>query len=266
MLSGKGSIVKWMFQIRRGVILWMALWLTAGTVWASQGTMTAGDGQTEVMAGVVVDYMGKLRFEVYQQGTTTPIEGASVELYITSLDRYVLLGLTDSDGACELDVAYNMDPSANLDDQFENIDGTLKFQENLLLLNSNEIKYQVYKSGWKPYPYQGTEILEGNEVPHVVTVYLYKTSTSGGSGGGSGSGSGSSGSSSTADNSIIQIEDEEVPLADFTEGEKTGGIPKTGVEGAVAYWIAGAVFFLLAGGILMFLWNKELEIRRRERR
>lgn len=246
-------------------ILCMILWLAAGTAWAGQGTVVENNGQTDVVAGVVVDYMGKLRFEVYQRGTTTPIEGASVELYIPSLDRYILFGLTDAEGAYELDIAYNMDPSANLEDQFQTVDGTLSFQGILLYLNSNEIRYQIYKSDWLPYPYQGTEILSGNQVPHVVTVYLYKKSTGGGGSGGGGSSTSSGGSSSSQDDPATLIE-EAAPLAGLDGGDKTGGIPKTGVEGAVPYWIAGAAFFLLAGGILMFLWIKEQEIKNRERR
>lgn len=208
-------------------VLCIALWLTAGTPEASQrqGIVAGNNSQTDIVAGVVVDYMGKLRFEVYQQETKTPIEGVAVEVYITSLGRYVLLGLTDVDGASELDIT-------------------------TLYLNSSEIQYQLYKSGWLPYPYRGTEILEENKVLHVVTVYLYRAGTSSDD---SGSVSSSGGGTSADDVTLIE---EPFPSPGLDE-KKTGGIPKTGVGGAIPYWVAGSVFFLLAGGIMMFLEIKE---------
>lgn len=252
-------------------ILYMALWLTAGMAWAGQGqgTVSENNGQTDIEAGVIVaDYMGKLRFEVYRQGTTTPIEEASVELYIPSRDRYVLLGLTDANGIFELDFNYNSDSSADLAAQFLASDGTLAFQGTLLYLTSNEIQYQVYKSGWLPYPYQETETLTINQDTQVITVYLYKQSTGGGSGGGGGSStsSGGSGSGGSSLDDLFELIEDEAPLAGLDPGEKAGQLPKTGVEGAVPYWIAGTVFFLLAGGILVFLWKKEQELKKRERR
>lgn len=258
-------------------IMCLAAWMTAGTVWAGEGQVSdsGNGGQTDILAGVIVEYMGKLRFEVYQQGTTIPIEGASVELYIPSLGRHVLLGMTDANGVYELE--YSLDTPADPDSQFQTVDGALIFQGTLLYLSSSEIQYQIYKSGWYPYPYQGMEILSGHEVPCVITVYLYQESveptTSGGSGnGGSGSsGSGSSGTGSTSDggastDDAITIINDPFPGAGLNEGENAGGIPRTGVEGAIPYWIAGALFFLLAGGILLFLWkngtgNKENEER-----
>lgn len=263
---------------KRGLltVLCMALWLTAGMTWAgqSQSVGTYNGGQTDIMAGVIVDYMGKLRFEVYQRGTTTPIEGASVELYVTSLERYVLLGMSDANGVFELDIAYNTDSTTDLDAQFQTVDGTLTFKGTLLYLNNNELQYQIYKSGWLPYPYQGTVVLAWDEIPQVITVYLYKQDTGGGGNGGGGgggsstssggSGSGSTGSSSPLDD-LFTLIDENAPLAGLEMGD-VGGIPKTGVEGAIPYWIAGVLFFLLAGGILVFLWKKEQGIEDRERR
>jgi len=228
-------------------ILCIALLLTAGTTWANhgQGAVSENNGQTDIMAGIVVHFMGKLRFEVYQLGTKTPIEGVSVELYITSLDRYVLLGLTNVDGVYELDIAYNTDTSSNLGNRFQTLDGSSAMQETLLYFNSNEIRYQIYKSGWRPYPYHGSEKLEENKVLRVVIVYLYRSGTSSG-----GSGTGSSGSKSSYDLNIPAVEP--FPPDPLYEGEKTGGIPKTGVGEATPCWFAGAVFFLLAGGVFIF--------------
>ncbi len=255
------------------MVLGMMLTLVAGTAWAAETDREAlaGSGNdTEVQAGVVVDYMGKLRFEVYKKGTTTPIEGASVELYIPSLDRYVLFGLTDADGAYEVNIAYNMDPGTDLNAQFEDVDGTPRFEGNLLFLDDNQIKYQVYKSKWLPYPSQGETVLAGNKIPHVVTVYLYQSD---GSSGGKDPvkpgtpGSNSGGNPSSPIGQLLSLLDEMVPLSGLLEeNPPTGGIPKTGVEGAVPYWIAGMVFFISAGGILGYLLKKEKEIKTRERR
>lgn len=238
--------------------LWcLVLWLSAGTAWAGENKGVDKEvGRTDVIVGVSVEYMLKLRFEVYRQETNNPIEGASVELYIPSLDRYVLFGLTDADGVYELDIVYTVDTSTDFGAQFETVDGMLTFQGTKLYVSNNEIQYQVYKSGLIPYPYQGTKILTGNEIPAVVVVYLYREKIYGSN---SDSDDSSSSSSNLAFDDSVTPTDETELLPDQNEGEKTGGIPKTGVEGAVPYWIAGAVFFSLAGAIFCYLWKKEKE-------
>ncbi|MGL5437027.1 MAG: LPXTG cell wall anchor domain-containing protein [Lachnospiraceae bacterium] len=248
---------------KRRVLLWLVgvvLWLTAGAAWANSGAQTVKDGQTEIMAGVVVNYMGKLRFLVLERNTLNPIEGASVELYIPSLDRYVLFGLTDTNGIYELDIAYNTDPNADLNSQFTAVNGDYSFQGSLLYLNSNKIVYQVYKAGWLLYPTQGEEVLTGEEMPQVITVYLYQKGGDG-NGGGGGSSSGGSSSGTTPTQQVDPF-----PENAGDDSAQTGGLPKTGVEGAITYWIAGLIFFMFAGGILWYLLKKEKEVKERERR
>lgn len=45
----------------------------------------------------------------------------------------------------------------------------------------------------------------------------------------------------------------------------SGAIPKTGVEGAVHYWLLGFVFFLLAGVIVFILLKKDKESKEGEK-
>ena len=49
-------------------------------------------------------------------------------------------------------------------------------------------------------------------------------------------------------------------------GSGTGGIPKTGVEGALLYWAYGLIFFLLAGGAIWKLSRLDNESKERKRR
>lgn len=197
------------------------------------------DGQTDVMTGVVVDYMGKLQYLVTDQSTKNPIPGASVEIYIPSLDRYVLFGVTDANGILELDVAYGERTG-----QFVESGGQTVFPGTTLFLKDNNIAYRAYKSDWLPYPYEGTTVLETREVPQIITIALYKHK-GGGGGGGSSSGGGSGENTVT-----FPIGPSDVPLVDLAADQTAGGIPKTGVEGTMQYWIAGLLFFLIAGGLV----------------
>ncbi len=45
-----------------------------------------------------------------------------------------------------------------------------------------------------------------------------------------------------------------------------GGIPKTGVEGALIYWAYGFIFFLLAGGAIWKLSKLDSESKETKRR
>lgn len=234
----------------------MFLLLTGQSVPAATGggAEPTRDGQTDVMAGVAVDYMGKLQFLALDRDTGDPIPGASVEIYIPSLDRYVLFGVTDANGILELDVAFG-----DRVGQYTETGGQTVFNGITLYLKDRNISYRVYKAGWLPYPFDGTVELHTREVPQVVTVHLYKEKKD--NGGSSGGGGGNSGGGSP----IIEafpIGDLNPPLAQIQIPEEqvpAGGIPKTGVEGTMQYWIAGLFFFLIAGGILMFLLKNEKE-------
>ncbi|HCD45473.1 MAG TPA: hypothetical protein DEQ64_17430 [Lachnoclostridium sp.] len=245
-------------------------------VWADDnspggGTVPKRNGQTDIVAGVVVDYMGKLRFLVLDRDLNNPIAGVSVEIFIPSLNRYVLFGLTDSDGIYELDVAYNMASSISDSDQFIKNDKNYTFNGTLVYLNDNNIQYRVYKAGWLPYPHNGSYILKGEKVPETITIKLYQKKN----------GEDSDDKETVPDKTVpggsfpggtpldklpSDIPDKMPPLG-YGGGTGTGGIPKTGVEGALLYWAFGFIFFLLAGGAiwkLSRLDNESKETKRRE--
>jgi hypothetical protein len=254
--------------------------------WANTegGSETKRNGQTDIMAGVVVDYMGKLRFCVYKQNTQVPIEGASIEIYIPSLQRYVFFGVTDDQGIFDLDVAYDKSAETrhtrvSLDGQFIANDEDTVFQGGMLYLPDNNIKYRVYKASWLPYPYMGEVKLETKELPQIVTIYLYQKDGGGGDGGGDEDKvpptdpvippkpvhpGGSDGKTQGVVDTIVSILDGDIPLDQYLGG---GAIPKTGVEGALPYWGFGLAAFLAAGVILLHLIKKDrdsVDFERRE--
>lgn len=243
-------------------VLFCSLWLMAVTSWAGtsggvEPVEVEVEGNTDIYAGVVVDYMGKLKFHVLDRDTGEPIPGASVEIKIKigNEERYVLFGLTDQDGYLEIDVAYAKGKLPEV----EEVDGALTFTGSLLYLDSNQIEYQVYKAGWLPYPQEGTVVLESKEVPQIVTVYLYKKS-GGGNGGGAGNGDGGgSHSTSTTGNtpgygSGLPAKGGDVP--------PELSIPKTGIGGYAEYWAIGVILFLAGAGLLAYLIYKEKENRK----
>ena len=257
---------------KKTLIAWIICGLLCLTAcfpaWAnnsSGGGTVPKSGGTDIVAGVVVDYMGKLRFVVLDRDTNNPISGASVEIYIPSLQRYVLFGLTDSNGVFELDVAFNMSNWGHERDQFNGDDPQYPFTGTILYLNDNNIQYRVYKSGWLPYPYMGTYLLEGKTIPETVTIYLYKNNEvldpdepgpGPGPVPGPGPGPGTDNDyfeqgGTTFVDKLLSILEEALPLGGLG-GTGTSGIPKTGVEGAIHYWAFGLVFFVIAA---MAIWK-----------
>lgn len=244
----------------------MFLLLTGQTAMAESGGGAEPEqsGQTDIMAGVAVDYMGRLRFQVADRDTGSPIPEASVEIYMASLDRYVLFGVTDADGSLELDVAYE-----NQSGRLNEPEGKAVFTGTTLFLKDNHIAYRIYKADWLPYPYDGTAVLETREIPQVITVPLYKKKSSGSGSGGGGGGGGSSSSGRRDPAQIVDalpVGNMNTPMVQLEKNpENTSGIPKTGVEGTMQYWIAGLLFFLLAGGIVTYLLKIEKYIDDRQR-
>lgn len=241
-------------SIAVGMIGCFLCFLSCGIAWAGSGggVIPKDDEQTAIWAGVVVDYMETLRFELRNRDTGMPIKGVSIELFIPYIGeegRYVLFGVTDKDGIYELDVAYVTDMEYPDENQFTTVDGDLKFQGSYLYLEDMQIKYRIYKANWLPYPHQGELVIADKEEPHVVEVYLYQNVRYG-----------------------VSIEADgaakpgEIILPFPWEGTGIGidTIPKTGVEGAIGYWAAGLVFFLLAGGLLWYLQRDRKQFKERK--
>lgn len=246
-------------RIRAFALALVLACLSAFPAWAASGGGTGPqrDGQTDVFAGVAVDYMGKLRFEIKDRNGGAAIPGASVELWIPGLNggegAYVLFGVTDEEGALELDVAYNRGGQSN---QFETTDGKLTFKGSLLYLSGNKLDYQVYKADWLPYPSRGTVTLELKEIPQVVVVYLHKKGGGGGSGDDGGGGK-DTGNRGTPEEGYV-IVDSEVPLASIDGPEvPLAPIPKTGVENYALFWGIGGALLLLAAAVVYWLLYRE---------
>lgn len=252
---------------RKSIKLWfvcsLLCLLTSFSAWADteDGAVPKRNGQTEIQIGVVVNHMGKLRFEVLEQRTLVPIPGTSVEIFIPTLDRYVLFGLTDANGIYELDVAYNMDPGTPDSGQFTGIEGGCAFTGNSLYLSSNNIRYRVYKAGWLPRPSIGETMLEITEIPQVITIYLYDKTGDDDGGGDPTTPAVIPPESTLMGKSIIssinEILQSIMDLAISQSDSSSGAIPKTGVEGTIHYWLLGFVFSLLVGGIVFVLLKRD---------
>ena len=207
--------------------VWLAcisMLLPCGSAYAKTGEETMQEaGGSQVLAGVSVDYTGRLEFLVLNRDTDLPVASASVEVYVPGEDRYMLVGVTDQAGGLKVNAE-----------------------------SGSEIRYRVYRSGWLPYPQEGSVKLQQAETVQTVTVYLYRK-------GGGGGGSGSSGGSATVDSVVVMGSGQPGELHEIQEayGSNTTGIPKTGVEGTAGYWLAAMIFLLSAGVILGYLLKLE---------
>mgnify|MGYP006866776588 CR=1 FL=1 len=246
---GRGRTVK-KIRMKAAGILAAVMCLFAFPAFADTGggSETRTNGQTDVMAGVTVDYMGKLRFEAKEEKTMAPIPGASIELWIPGIlggnGAYVLFGITDEEGALELDIAYRKDQK----NQWIDSEGKLTFGGSILYLPENRIQYQAYKADWLPYPKQDEVILTWEEIPQVVTVLLHKK---GGSTGGGGSGGGETPESVPV---TVIPETPQIPEVPQLPG---GRIPKTGVEQYARYWGTAFLFFLAAAVLAGVILHRE---------
>ncbi|MGL4607655.1 MAG: LPXTG cell wall anchor domain-containing protein [Eubacteriaceae bacterium] len=136
---------------------------------------TIGEEGTDVLSHVIVDYMGKVRFVVRDKNTLEPIEGASIEIFVKSLNRYVLFGLSDSNGVYELDIVYGDDPLTG--ERFEEINGQTIYKGSLAYVEDSQILWQVYKKDYLPYPEKGEFFISMETFPKEIDVYLYQENT-----------------------------------------------------------------------------------------
>lgn len=260
------------------------MWISTNTVLADAigGIEPNPPGGTQVIAGVVVDYMAKVRFEVKEKVPPhDPIPGASIEIYVPSLSRYVLYGVTDSEGALEVNI---IDESKQPDYQppgtrppnigFSDItrtEGSLSFSRYLMLyLPNNTLTYKVYKSSYEPYPAYEQKKVNLDEIPTVYVTYLFKFRQRdpndpvdiGDSSNGNGSGSVKGGNSTkVTEENIIETTPSVDPIDD---GVGIDTLPKTGVKGYMNMWLTGAMLLALAMGIIIFLMKKDRDKRKEQ--
>lgn len=74
--------------------------IVGGTTGTNNDVPSTGDGTTDVYAGVVVDYMFPLRYEVSGPDGTR-LEGVSIEYFDEDTQEYVFMGRTDANGVWE---------------------------------------------------------------------------------------------------------------------------------------------------------------------
>lgn len=74
--------------------------IVGGTIGTNNDVPSTGDGTTDVYAGVVVDYMFPLRYEVYGPDGVG-LEGVSIEHFDEDTQEYVFVGRTDANGVWE---------------------------------------------------------------------------------------------------------------------------------------------------------------------
>lgn len=74
--------------------------IVGGTIGTNNDVPSTGDGTTDVYAGVVVDYMFPLRYEV-SGPDGAGLEGVSIEHFDEETQEYVFVGRTDANGVWE---------------------------------------------------------------------------------------------------------------------------------------------------------------------
>lgn len=247
----------------------LLIWCCSGSgVSAKSGTSgevkptesyTPGKSSTDISAGVVVDYMGKLKFIIKDEETAKPIEGASVELYVPELERYVLFGQSGADGIYQLDVSYG----TGTDEQKQYLQGESEAREKgrIAEFESNQIRWKVYKKDYLPYPAEGEVFLDAVTLPYEVEVSLYREP-----------GETDETQATEEPDDTDDTEGTEPTETDTTETTKTpvtnpsgnqkpphsGQIPKTGVEQALGYGMIGLGFCVAAAFlIILYLYRKK---------
>ncbi|MGL4606539.1 MAG: LPXTG cell wall anchor domain-containing protein, partial [Eubacteriaceae bacterium] len=191
--------------------------------------------------------------------TLAPIEGASVDIFVKSLGRYVFFGLTDAQGVYSLDVAFGDENSNDIQEfsvrevsyikeEAEGIQaysvedlgipqiytgeslglsktnalesGDINFTGSPLYLQDNQIQWQVYKENYLPYPEMGVLFLDVIPMPTSVDVFLYQNDP------------------------------------DDPKKNESLGSPKTGVEEDLFLLIMGITLLVLTGNILKVTMEK----------
>lgn len=235
---------------------------TSGEVRPTE-SYTPGKSSTDITAGVVVDYMGKLKFIVRDEETAKPVEGASVELYVPELGRYVLFGQSGTDGIYQLDVAYG----TGTDAQKQYLQGESKSGEKgtLAEFENNQIRWKVYKKDYLPYPAEGEVLLDAITLPYEIEVSLYKEpretdeTKATEEPGDTDDTDDTEGTEPTESNKTTETTKTPVTYPPGNNNPPhSGQIPKTGVEQAIGYGVIGLGFCVAAILlIILYLYRKK---------
>lgn len=220
---------------------------TSGNVDQSQ-MLTPGKSSTDITAGVTVDYMGKLRFIVKDEDTMEAIKGASVEIYVAGLDRYVLFGQSDENGIYELDAAYAGD-GENPMEQYTKKDGRITFSGKVARFDENQVLWKVYKKDYLPDPKEGEVMLNAVTLPYDVNVYLYKEAEE-------------TETKKTVDTETETTKKPKVTPVDHSRPSSGGRIPKTGIQQMFAFLSIGLALCIIAGIIIVFYLMKTKKTER----
>jgi hypothetical protein len=255
-------VVKRIVKIIILYLMTLSLWgMGLETIYAANEVISTGTGRTDISAGIMIDYMGILRFQVRDKDTLEPVEGAFIELYVKGLNKYILFGQSDENGIYQLDISYDQ---VNEEYQYMEKDGHITYIGSLAYFEESLIKWKVYKEGYQPYPETGEANLKELSTPYQIDVYLYKEQTK--------PPIESEIESEDSTESSTQIE----PSAESENSDKSGGnlsdnggnksgntgqknsgkMPKTGIERAVTLWSIGAGLCLVALSLILILWRR----------
>lgn len=211
-----------------------------GTQTGNTNHPSTGEGTTDIWAGVAVDYMFPLRYEVYDEAER-PLEGSSIEHYDYSGSEYLFVGRTDTAGAWETRVppAYWM----------SNIQGASSGGEAAVVdttgpyTGDGPLRHRVSKEGYETQEETAEISVEeiNGKATAVVRVYMARQDAS--------QGTDSGGNNTNNAN---------------TTPSAAGRLPQTGVQN---YWIcfAAAGLLLLIASVLLFKMLRDEKKKRHQK-
>lgn len=194
----------------------------------NNGNLGGATGDTEIWAGVTVDYMFPLRYEVYDP-KNQPLSGVSIEHYDHNAKEYVYVGRTNENGIWETQI-----PA----DYFNNViiggaQGVSVADTRALYEGNGELRHRLSKNGFLIVEGRADYTIELNEKREQVIVVRVTMQYE------------DSASSSTPGPSDPGTSGTNPPASVPNSRPNGGGLPQTGVP---SYWI-----FLAVGSLLLLL-------------
>lgn len=159
--------------------------VVGGTETGQTNEPSTGEGATDVWAGVTVDYLFPLRYEVYDAADKTPLENASIEHYDYSAGEYVFVGRTDANGVWSTEV-----PPSYWMNNIQGVkagDGAAVVDTTGLYTGEGALRHRVSRDGYElqeGLADVSVENLDG-AATGIVRVYLKRSDTPETPGGGS---------------------------------------------------------------------------------